>query len=510
MAAPQLTEAIIKNPVWIQLVFDKPLDDLTVIPSTSFSVNYGRIPIDWVEFRGTSLILLRMGQRILPTDKLEVNYQPSDDLNLALKGALPDDASDVLKRRNAVRAFFKVPVKNLLAMDETNWAASSNLGGGKRFVPDGEHPDVDSSLPGFDICGDGSIIIGNPNNIINVNPNGHILEIENLIGGQDYTDGEFENIAFVNSNQYDEGRLATADIVVVNGEVTGVNLNSGGRDYKPGDLLLIEGSAFGNQTGTGASVTVKSINNLWLEAQKAGVIPATDGSNGDGSGGATGGGSGTTTRIQELPYPIPDRATPRAATPDDFILAFGLREAIQISNIDDADATQPNVEKIWMAIEDACALIDNYISGASRAGKILISSSRRRTSLIIARYYLDTVRRREDVKGDYERAITEMDKARSLQDITRPELPWWADPCNPLRDNGIRSHRIPQYYNGVSGKGLSGYWNDSGFSEEDDWRYDRDNAESNNDEGNWDHSGGSPRRVPEQPGDDGGTQENTP
>ena len=519
MAAPQLTEAIIKNPIWVQLIFDQPIDDLTVLPSTCFSINYGRIPIDWVEFRGTSLVMLRTGQRILATDKLEVNYQPPDDINLALKGVLPSDASDVLKRRNAVRALFKVPVKNMLAMDETNWAASSNLGGGKRFVPDGEHPDVDVSLPGFDICGDGSVIIGNPNNIININPNGHILEIENLVGGQDYTDGEWDNVYLTGGGAGAEGTRATVGVKVENGVVTAAVLQAGGREYKQGEVLDIAGSSFGDGTGTGGTVTVKSINNLWAQAQAAGVIPGadpmgegaqpfTDGSS-NGSGNSLGGGSGST-KIQDLPYPIAERPTPRAATPDDFVLAYGLREAIQISNIDNADATQPNVEKIWMAIEDSCALIDNYIAGATRAGKILISSSRRRTSLIIARYYLDTVRRREDVKTDYERAITELDKARDLKDITRPELPWWADPCNPYRDNGIRSHRIPQYYNGVSGKGLSGYWNDSGFSEEDDWRYDRDNAESNNDENNWENRGASPRRVPEQPGDDGGTLENTP
>ena len=155
-----------------------------------------------------------------------------------------------------------------------------------------------------------------------------------------------------------------------------------------------------------------------------------------------------------------------------------------------------------MAIEDACALIDNYITGATRAGRILISSSRRRTSLIIARYYLDTVRRREDVKNDYELAITELDKARTLQDVTRPEIPWWLDPCNPNRGNGIRSHRIPQYYNGVSGKGLGGWWVDSSSEERVDFRIDGDNAQNNNDQPN---SGGSSTasREPQQPNDDG-------
>ena len=118
--------------------------------------------------------------------------------------------------------------------------------------------------------------------------------------------------------------------------------------------------------------------------------------------------------------------------PDDFILAYGLREAIQLTNIDNADAIEPNTDKLWMAIEDAAALIDNYINQASRAGKLLISSNRRRTCLIIARYYLDTVRRREDVKSDYEMCIKELDKSRTLEDTIRPDLPSWLDPCNPV------------------------------------------------------------------------------
>jgi phage gp36-like protein len=499
MAAPKLSETYIKNPTKITLLFDQPLDDSVFFPPTCFSVNYGRIPISAAEYYGTSKIILVLSQAITHEDKLEVNYQPPDDLQLALRGTVPNSPTATVIRRNAIRAFFKVPIKNMLAVDETDWSANSNLGGGRRFVPNGESPDVDVSLPGFDICGDGSVIIGNPENIININPHGHILEIGNLFGGSGYTNGEWERVPLAGGGADNDGARARVSIQVENGSVTAAVLTDGGRNYNVGDILEIPGLYFGNETGTGASVEVIQINNLWNQAQQAGVIPAANG----GSSG-----SNAPPRIQDLPYPIYDRPTPRSATPDDFVMAYGLREATQISNIDNAEATQPNNAKIWMAIEDACALIDNYISGATRAGKILISSSRRRTSLIIARYYLDTVRRREDVKGDYERAIIELDKSRTLKDVTRPELPWWADPCNPWRGTGgVRSHRIPQYYNGVSGKGLSGYWVDSGNSEVDDWRYDRDNAEGNNDSGNAGGAGYNEGRNPSQPTDEGGVNE---
>ncbi len=183
-----------------------------------------------------------------------------------------------------------------------------------------------------------------------------------------------------------------------------------------------------------------------------------------------------------------------------------MKETVQLSNLDNADATQPNDERIWMAIQDASALIDNYIVQASRGGKLLISSNRRRTALAIARYYLDSVRRREDVKQDYERCITEIERAMSVDNVVRPDQPWWQDPCNPWRANGVRSHRIPQYYNGVSGKGLSGWWTDSGAVERNDWRYMRLNSEQNNNEPNR-RSGVAKDDAPffpVQPADDGG------
>ena len=55
--------------------------------------------------------------------------------------------------------------------------------------------------------------------------------------------------------------------------------------------------------------------------------------------------SGNTIQTATGPYPKPARPNPRSATPDDFVMAYGLREAIQLTNIDDADATQPNTEK---------------------------------------------------------------------------------------------------------------------------------------------------------------------
>jgi len=382
MAAPQVQEITVKVSDKVLITFDQAIDTTINVPITSFSINYGKIPVSAWEYYGTAAIVLTISRTLTYRDKIELNYQPPDDIAVALRAPVADNASNVVLRRNVVRAFYKVPALNQLKPNETPWNEMSNLGVSTDGYNGGNNPEGGGSEGDWDICDNGS-----------------------------------------------------------------------------------EGSG--------------------------------------GSGGSSGNGAGAGYGN----YPIRVRPNPRAATPDDFILAYGLREAIQLSNIDDADAIQPNNDKIWMAIQDACALIDNYIVQASRAGKLLISSNRRRTALVIARYYLDTVRRREDVYRDYELAIKDLDRAMSMESVVRPDPPWWADPCNPRRGNGIRSWRIPQYYNGVSGKGLSGWWNDSGFKEMNDWRYDRWNSESNNNEQNW--GGGrsgnyDDTRMPDQPTDDGG------
>ena len=374
MAAPQLQEIQVKVSNKVLLTFDQALDTSVNVPLVSFSINYGKIPVTAWEYRGTAAIVLTVGKTLTTRDKIEVNYQPPDDVTTALRAPVQSGASTTVIRRVIVRAFYKVPALNMLRPSESDWNEMSNLG----------------------VNSDG------PNN--------------------------------------------------------GDGVESGGGEWD---------DTCSDPSGKG-------------------------GNNADGGYGN---------------YPIRPRPNPRTATPDDFILAYGLREAIQLSNLDDADATQPNTDKIWMAIQDACALIDNYIVQASRGGRLLISSNRRRTALIIARYYLDSVRRREDVKDDYERCITELERARTMEDVIRPDLPWWQDSCNPNRGNGVRSFRIPQRYNTYSGKGLSGWWNDSGAVEIDDWRYDRLNSEVNNNEGNWDGAlTDDDSRLPKQPADDGGTR----
>ena len=338
MAAPQLSEAIVRDQTKIRLVFDQALDGTIAVPVTCFQINYGKIPIVDRKYVDTNELELVLGRNLTPGDKVFLNYTPPEDVNLALRAPVKANASVATIRRNVVRALFKFPCRNFLKISESGegWEADSNLGA--------------------------------------------------------YADG--------------------------------------------------------------------------------------------------------------APYSRRDRpANPRSAGVDDFVMAYGLKEAIQITNIDDADATQPNEVRLMMAIQDANALIDSYINQSTKAGKLLVSSNRRRTSLIIARYYLDTVRRREDVLKDYERCIKELEAATTYNMAVRPDSEMAINSPAGL----LRSWRVPQYYNGVSGKGLSGWWTDSAGDLVRDWRYNRINAEVNNNDQNWRAQPTNEGRTPEQPADDAAT-----
>jgi phage gp36-like protein len=338
MAAPKLLEFTVREQTKGVLTFDQALDVSIDVPLTSFSVNYGKIPLKELRYLSTDSIEITFNKNVTDGDKFFVNYQPPNDIDRALRAPVKEDASAATIRRNAVRAFFKVQGLNLIKINEERegWNEDANLG------------------------------------------------------------------------QYANGK--------------GYSRRDRGDD-------------------------------------------------------------------------------PRTATPDDFVLAYGIKEAIQITNIDDADATQPNTERLWMAIQDANALIDSYINQSTKAGKLLVSSNRRRTSLILARYYLDTVRRREDVLKDYERSIKELEAATTYNMALRPD----AELAINSRAGLFRSWRIPQYYNGVSGKGLSGQWNDSGGDKIRDYRYDWYNGERNNNDPNFDgDKADRDSRLPQQPGDGGG------
>ena len=346
---PQIKEITVPTSSTVMLTFDGPLDSRVSPPVQCFTVNYGQFGVSTVNYASDTIIVLGLESFLSPWDEVFVSYEPPLDLKQCMRGPVPPTANDVVVKRNAVRAFYRVPGRNQLAPDEK-------------------------------------------------------------------TDGS----------------------------QTQANLGQ-----------TIGGFGYPYQNRSGVMTEHKS--------------------------------------------------DPRSASPDDFILAYGLKEAVQLTNIDDASATSINAAKLRMAITDANSLIDSYIENSGKAGQVLITSNRRRTALIIARYYLDTVRRREDVRADFESCLKQLQAEREMTAIRAG----WGDSAIDTPAGIMRSWRIPQRYNGVSGKGLSGWVTDTAGDQAPDYRFGWGAVGQNNDQPNWinssnyqDLTGGTPLTV--QPTDAGG------
>lgn len=106
-------------------------------------------------------------------------------------------------------------------------------------------------------------------------------------------------------------------------------------------------------------------------------------------------------------FGVADNCTP--ATVDYFVEIFGYQEAIELSNIDNPTGNQIDFDKIQIALNDAATLINNYIITAPPQGKILIAGSYRRTQAILARWYLDTLRPRQQVIDAAEKALQQLE-----------------------------------------------------------------------------------------------------
>ena len=349
MALPLIKEITVPSPTTIILWFDAPLDTTVIVPVESFTVNYGQFGVSTLNYASDTMITLGLDTGLSPWDEVFVTYEPPLELGRCLRGPVPATANDVVKKRNAVRAFYRVPARNMLAPDET-------------------------------------------------------------------TDG------------------------------TRTQANLG---------QTIGGYGFPYQNRSGVMTDHKS--------------------------------------------------DPRSASPDDFIVAYGLKEAIQLTNIDDAAATSVNVAKLRMAIQDANSLIDSYIEQSGKAGMVLITSNRRRTALIIARYYLDTVRRREDVRADFETSLKQMQAEMAMTAIRAGN----GDSAIDTPQGIMRSWRIPQRYNSVSGKGLSGWTTDTAGDQAPDYRQGFGSIGQNNNFPNWittenyaELTGGTPQIT--EPTDAGG------
>lgn len=151
------------------------------------------------------------------------------------------------------------------------------------------------------------------------------------------------------------------------------------------------------------------------------------------------------------PYPdkfgVADNCNP--ATVDYFIEVFGYQEAVELSNIDNPTGNNINFDKIQIALNDAATLINNYILTAPPQGKILIAGSYRRTQAILARWYLDILRPRQQVIDAAEQALQ--------------QLELWAAKASP--STGLKWQEAYRYWSGACSMTKSSYRRGRSFTE---------------------------------------------
>lgn len=98
---------------------------------------------------------------------------------------------------------------------------------------------------------------------------------------------------------------------------------------------------------------------------------------------------------------------------DTYVLYVGQEEALEQTEPDDAAATEPNEEKIELALEMAKSEIAGTYCVACPAGKLFIAKMLLPLAMDITRYRLDTVKRRDDLKEAYEKACQLLERATS-------------------------------------------------------------------------------------------------
>jgi phage gp36-like protein len=136
------------------------------------------------------------------------------------------------------------------------------------------------------------------------------------------------------------------------------------------------------------------------------------------------------------------------ATVDYFIEIFGFNEALELSRLEDPTSNTINYERIQVALNDAAALINNYISTSPPQGKILIAGSYRRTQAILARWYLDTLRPRQQVIDAAESALKQLDL--------------WSAKASP--SSGFKWQEAYRYWSGACSMVMSSYQRDRAFT----------------------------------------------
>ena len=121
-------------------------------------------------------------------------------------------------------------------------------------------------------------------------------------------------------------------------------------------------------------------------------------------------------------------------TTGDMVKAFGKEEIVALTNIDDPDAVEINVDILNVAIDDASASIDAYLQGRYTVPVVPTPSVIKRMACDFARGLLDQNNPREEVIRRWEQAIA------MLKDLAKGTA------SLPILDNsGVATGGDPQY-----------------------------------------------------------------
>jgi phage gp36-like protein len=95
-----------------------------------------------------------------------------------------------------------------------------------------------------------------------------------------------------------------------------------------------------------------------------------------------------------------------------FVEAFGEPETVMLTNLDDPTIAVVNPVPLNRALVDAAALIDSYLARRYQLPLSAVPQVLIPYALDIARYRLDRIRDREDVRQRYEDAIKWLESVR--------------------------------------------------------------------------------------------------
>jgi len=146
-------------------------------------------------------------------------------------------------------------------------------------------------------------------------------------------------------------------------------------------------------------------------------------------------------------YGVANNCNP--ATVDYFIEVFGFNEALELSRLEDPTANTINYERINVALHDAAVLVNNFIETAPPQGKLLIAGSYRRTQATLARWYLDTLRPRQQVVDAAEAALKQLDL--------------WASKASP--SSGLKWQEAYRYWSSSCAMTMSNTQRDRAFTD---------------------------------------------